>query len=282
LFRRVLLPLSLGLAMLAGCGPLNPGTITTGTTNANLRVLNGSPNQTVTAQLDSATGATLATNLAYASVAPFQQVSAVNHSVVITSTTSAFTQQTCGIGVLQPGGNYTVVFAGKANQASSSIGLQCQVFLEPAYAGTSSVGNFSLHNASPAANANGYTTLTIGTYPYTGATPSNFGSTIGSSPPFNSTAGVISSFAAGPLAINSSTTGIGFWVTPQGVTPAAGSANLATFLPSTGIAASSGQPVTTDPTNLFPTSNLVNLSIYAVDSASGSVPFQLVGIYEGI
>jgi hypothetical protein len=66
------------------------------------------------------------------------------------------------------------------------------------------------------------------------------------------------------------------------VAPVAGSAHTAFFLPSAGIAASSSQTVT-DTTNLFPTSNLVNLSIYAVDAPAGSTaPFELVGVFEGV
>jgi hypothetical protein len=221
----------------------------------------------------------MATSLAFEKVAPYISVSAVNHSLVVSSTSSVFAPLTCPIGILTPGYNYTVVVAGNATSSSSTTGLQCQVFLEPPYAGTTTTGNFQIHNASPAANANGYSILSIGTYPF-GTT--NYGTAIGSSPAFNTNpTQAITSYATA-LTLNSSTTGIGFWVSQQGNPPAAGSAHSAFFLPSAGIAASSSQPVT-DATNLFPTSNLVNLSIYAVDAPTGSAaPFELVGVFEGI
>lgn len=283
MYRRVLITVGLGLTLLAGCGPLNPGTIITTSSNANLRVLNGSPGATGTnafsATLDSATGPALATNLAYKNVAPYASITAANHSVVITSTTSAFQPLTCGVGVLQPGFNYTVVVAGNPNSTSPSTGLQCQVFQEPPYAGTTTTGNFALHNASPEANANGDSILTIGTFP--AASPTSFGALIGSSPMFNATPTQTITTFTSALSLNASSTGIGFWVTPQHVTPATGNL-LATLLPSQAVAASNSQPVS-DPQNLFPTSNLVNLSIYAVDAPAGSpTVFNLVGVFEGV
>jgi hypothetical protein len=200
LYRRVFVTAGLGLALLAGCGPLNPGTISTGTSNANVRVLNGSPNQTISATLDTSTGSQMATSLAFEKVAPYASVSAVNHSLVVSSTSSAFAPLTCPIGILTPGYNYTVVVAGNATSSSSSTGLQCQVFLEPPYAGTTTTGNFQIHNASPAAAANGYAILSIGTYPVGTTT---YGTAIGSSPTFNATpTATITSYAT-TLTLNS-------------------------------------------------------------------------------
>jgi hypothetical protein len=279
-----LISVSLGLAVLAGCGPLNPGSIlTTSSGNANIRVLNGSPNAgTITATLDSATGPAVATTLAYPNVAAYQSIASGNHALVITSTTNTFTQKTCAVGLLNAGLGYTVVLAGSATSQSMNTQLQCQVFQEPGYAGTTTTGYFSLHNASPAANANGYSTLSIGTYPT--ASPTTF-STVLTSAAFNTTpAATITTLLTAP--VNASSGGIGFWVVPQGTTPAVGSATMATFLPANGLLASANPQGTkaSDATNLFPTSNLVNLSIYAVDAASGSAgpPFTLVGVFEGV
>jgi hypothetical protein len=102
---------------------------------------------------------------------------------------------------------------------------------------------------------------------------------------FNTTpAATITTLLTAP--VNASSGGIGFWVVPQGTTPAVGSATMATFLPANGLLASANPQGTkaSDATNLFPTSNLVNLSIYAVDAASGSAgpPFTLVGVFEGV
>lgn len=282
--RRVWITVGLGLALLAGCGPLNPGTIISTGGNANVRVLNGSPGTTINATLDSATGGQLASALAYEKVAAYASITASNHSVFVTSTTSAFPTLTCPVGVLTAGYDYTVVVAG--NPASgSAVGtgtaLQCQVFLEPPYAGTATVGNFQLHHASPAANADGYTVLSIYSYPT--ASPTSYSSTPLGSAQFNATpTSTITTFSTA-LTLNSSTGGVGFAVSPQTMTPAQGNGKTQLFLPQNGIAASNSATVS-DPSNLFPTSNLVNLSIYAVDAPyTGSpVPYNLVGVFEGI
>jgi hypothetical protein len=285
LYRRVLMTVSLGLAVLAGCGPLNPGTlVNTNSGSANLRVLNGSPNAgTITATLDSATGPAVVTALAYPNVAAYQGIAAGNHALVITSTTNAFTPMTCPVGLLNSGFSYTMVLAGNAALQSGNTKVQCQVFQEPFYGGTTTSGNYALHNASPAANANGYATLSIGTYPT--ASPTTFGSVLGTAA-FNTTPSTTITNLSTPLSLSASSNGVGFWVVPQGTTPAVGSATMATFLPANGLLASANPQGTkaSDSTNLFPTSNLLNLSIYAVDAASGSAgpPFTLVGVFEGV
>lgn len=280
MFRRILIAASLGLAALAGCGPLNPGTIiTTNGGNANVRVLQGSPDTTpIDAKLDASAALTAAGGLAYGKFTGYSSVASGSHSLAIYPTGQTTATMTCPLGLLNAGQNYTVVIAGKhAAGLATSTGLQCQIFAEPAYASlTSPQGNISLHYASPAASAAGDVALSIGTF-QPGTT--TYGASVGAST-FTAQSGgsAVSSVTALTITGVTSAPGIGFWVAslPQGTTTP--TSVLGTILPSQGQTGASGSSGASDTANAFPQSPLVNFAIYAVDGQNSVV--QLFGVFD--
>lgn len=282
MLRRVLIAASLGLVVLAGCGPLNPGTIvTTNGGNANLRVLQGSPDTTpIDAKLDASALVTPSGGLAYGHFTGYSSIAAGSHSLAIYPTGQTTASMTCALGLLNAGQNYTVVLAGKkaAGAPGTSTGPQCQIFAEPVYAAvTSPQGNISLHYASPAAFAAGDVALSIGTF-----TPNTttYNPSVGASTFTAETSGSALSSVT-PLTITGVTSapGIGFWVASPPATGTGPTSVLATILPSQGQAGGSGATGAADTGNLFPQSPLVNFAIYAVDGPAGQL-IQLFGVFD--
>jgi hypothetical protein len=280
LYRRILIAASLGLVVLAGCGPLNPGTIiTTNGGNANVRVLQGSPDTTpVDAKLDGSTALTPAGGLGYGKFTSYASIASGSHSLAILPTGQTTATMRCALGLLNAGLNYTVVIAGKQSAGTgTSTGLQCQIFSEPAYpAVTSPQANISLHYASPAASAAGDVALSIGAFPPgTIAYKASVGASTFTAPTSGSAVSSVT-----PLTITGVTTapGIGFWVAslPSGTTTP--TTVLATILPSQGQTGASGSSGASDTGNIFPQSPLVNFAIYAVDGQTGLV--QLFGVFD--
>ncbi|HYZ16119.1 MAG TPA: DUF4397 domain-containing protein [Candidatus Acidoferrum sp.] len=279
----------LGLAALAGCGPLNPGTIiTTNGGNANVRVLQGSPDTpTVDAKLDGSTALTPSGGLAYGKFTGYASIASGSHSLAIYPTGQSTATFTCPLGVLNAGVGYTIVIAGKqAAGKGTSTGLQCQIFGEPAYPSvTSPQANISLHYASPAASAAGNVALSIGTF-----TPgtTTYNASVGASTFTAQTSGsAVSNGTA--LTITGVTTapGVGFWVAAPPTSGSTPTSVLATILPSQGQAGASGSSGASDTGNIFPQSPLVNFAIYAIDAPAGATspsgaqtPITLVGVFD--
>jgi hypothetical protein len=287
LYRRVLVAAGLALAALAGCGPLNPGTIiATNGGNFNLRVLQGSPDvdtaSTIDARLDSATGALLGTSIGYGKMTAYSPIGSGAHSLVVEAAGGTTPIMTCSLGALTPGANYTVVVAGKfaAGVQTATTSLQCQVFAEPIYPTvTSPSANIAFHHAAPSAVTAGGTVLSIGTYPQNAPTTYTGWGTAQFANPVSGVAFTTASY----VTINGSATapGIGFYTAPSNGTTAPPTTVWSTLSPSqVNSAGVSGLTGTADTGNLFPTSGIMNFSLYAIDAQTGSTPVTLVGVFD--
>jgi hypothetical protein len=278
LFARLLLSLAVVSYMLgsAGCGPLS-GNVATSTSNANVRVIHGSPDAgAVDVRLNTTTGQVLAAGIKYGSVGAYAAIPSGSYSMVILPPGGSTAKLTCA-GATIAQGSYTIVVGGTvAKGVGTSAGLQCELFGEPTFSTPAGDYTLSIHHASPAAAALGDSTISFGTF-----TP---GSTAYNVP--NGTATYTGSIVSGLVGgsyytyVASGVTtapGVGFWIGAQ--TSIQPSSVLSTILPTAGQAGASGANGTTDTGDLLPFNSLVNFSLYLVDGTSGTTS-ELIGAFD--
>lgn len=260
----------------AGCGPL-AGTVAQTTTNANVRVIHGSPDAgAVDVRLNTTTGQVLAAAIKYGSVGAYASVPSGSYSIVILPAGGSTAKLTCA-GATIAQGNYTIVVGGTvAKGVGTSAGLQCELFGEPTFSTPSGDYTLSIHHASPAAAAIGDSTISFGTF-----AP---GSTAYNLP--NGTASYTGSIVTGLVSgsyytyVASGVTtppGVGFWIGAQ--TSIQPSSVLSTILPTAGQAGASGATGATDTGDLLPFNSLVNFSLYLVDGTGGATS-KLIGAFD--
>ncbi|HYZ16019.1 MAG TPA: DUF4397 domain-containing protein, partial [Candidatus Acidoferrum sp.] len=168
MLRSALLALAASFAVaLTGCGPLQNSVTGTGSSEANLRLIDGSPDAgPLDFRIDSTTGLLAASGATYGTVAPFVQVSGVAHLVEVLPAGGTTATLTCQTPAMAPGTNYTVVVAGSANQAvGSATGLRCQFFTEPAFATPSGSYTINVHHAAVLFANAGTSAISFGTFP---------------------------------------------------------------------------------------------------------------------
>jgi hypothetical protein len=274
LFTLAVVSFTLGFA---GCGPL-AGTVAQTTTNANVRIVHGSPDAgAVDVRLNTTTGEAIASTIKYGSVGAYAAIPSGSYSIVILPAGGSTAKLTCATVSLAGGTNYTIVVGGTvAKGVGTSAGLQCELFGEPTFSTPSGDYTLSIHHASPAAAAIGDSTVSFGTF-----TP---GSTAYNLP--SGTASYAGSIASGLVSgsyytyVASGVTtapGVGFWIGAQ--TAIAPSSVLSTILPTAGQTGASGANGTTDTGDLLPFNSLANFSLYLVDGANGATS-ELIGAFD--
>jgi hypothetical protein len=274
-----LLVVALGAALsAASCGPLPSVVTSSSTTTASLRVVHGSPDAgSLDVRIDSVTGTALLSAAAYGRVGAYASVTAGTHYVEIISAGSATASLQCTSPSLVAGTSYTVVVAGTAAKGyGTTLGVQCQVFAEPAFSTPSGDYTLAVHHASPAVAAAGYTAISYGTFaPGTPAyqTPAGVASFTSAFSSGAATGAVVTNVATGVT----SAPGVGFWFAPQ--TATAPATVLSTIRPSQGVAGASGASGTGDTAELLPSSTLINFSVYVVDGQNGAIA-QTIGAFD--